>query len=399
MIVGSNGVNFLNYIYHFVMGRLLGPVSYGELATLFSLVTLIGMISLSLGLVIVKYVSSAQSREEVESLMGWFNKRMFIAVTAFSLLLILISPFVASFIGISHPAVIILVAVSFLFMIPSAFNRSVLQGLTRFKEMVISTSVEALLKLILGVGLVYFGFSVGGAMVGLVIAIFVGWLLARRFIADYAVKETKAPNIRPLLIYSLPVLVQSVAVTSLYSVDVILVKHFLPPFEAGLYAALSALGKIIYFGVGPITSVMFPLVSKRHSKGEKYYKIFFYSLCMTLLIGGVVLGFYWLLPNLAIKLLFGSAYLSAAPYLFLFGIFMLIFSLATLFINLYLSIGRVWIVVLPFLAAVLQIIGIWFNHGSLWEVITVSTATAALLLLSISIYFIYDFLGQGKAVI
>ena len=39
--------------------------------------------------------------------------------------------------------------------------------------------------------------------------------------------------------------IQALAFTSFFTTDLILVKHFFPPFEAGIYAALSTLGKII----------------------------------------------------------------------------------------------------------------------------------------------------------
>ncbi len=60
MIFGSNFVSFINYLFHLVMGRMLGPASYGELAALIALIGLLGMIPASMSLVIVKYVSSAK---------------------------------------------------------------------------------------------------------------------------------------------------------------------------------------------------------------------------------------------------------------------------------------------------------------------------------------------------
>ena len=57
---------------------------------------------------------------------------------------------------------------------------------------------------------------------------------------------------------------------SWHNIDVILVKHYFSADEAGHYAALSQLGKIIIFGTGAIASVMFPLVVERFEKHEMY---------------------------------------------------------------------------------------------------------------------------------
>ena len=60
MILGSNLANFIAYLYHLIIGRMLGPVAYGELSSVISALALI-FISLNfLSLIIVKFVSSAQ---------------------------------------------------------------------------------------------------------------------------------------------------------------------------------------------------------------------------------------------------------------------------------------------------------------------------------------------------
>ena len=62
MIIGTNGIAGLNYIYHFAMGRLLGASAYGELVSLFSLIGLLGMVPTALNLVVIKFVSSSKSK-------------------------------------------------------------------------------------------------------------------------------------------------------------------------------------------------------------------------------------------------------------------------------------------------------------------------------------------------
>ena len=46
MIIGSNLSNFIAYVYHLIIGRLLGPSSYGTLAALLSLM---GLVAVSFG--------------------------------------------------------------------------------------------------------------------------------------------------------------------------------------------------------------------------------------------------------------------------------------------------------------------------------------------------------------
>jgi O-antigen/teichoic acid export membrane protein len=395
MIIGSNAVNFLNYVYHLVMGRLLGPSSYGELATLFSLLSLLGIIPLSLNLVIMKYVSSNKTKNQISNLVRWLNKKIFIGVGIVFIIISLSSPFFSSFLKINNPLFFIAVGIVFVSVTMMVFNRSILQGLLRFNSVVATLLTENGLKLLLGVIFVCLGFSVGGTMVGLLLATLITWFLTTYFLKDYFKNgRISAIDIKPMFFYSIPVLIQSIAITSLYSTDVVLVKHFFSPHEAGIYAALSTLGKIIFFGTLPISAVMFPIVSKKYALKENYQKIFLYSLILTCLISAVIVAVYWKLPDLAIKVLYGSSYLEATMLLVWFGIFMALFSLAYLFTNFYLSLGKVRLVVLPLLAALFQIAGIWFYHHNLYTVILISIIISSLFLAGCLGYFWYLLFAQ-----
>lgn len=393
MIVGSNATNFINYVYHLVMGRLLGPSNYGDLATLFSIIGLISIIPTSLSLVIIKYISSSRTEEDIEGIVRWFDKKIFLATVSFFLLILILTPYASSFLNIQNNVLITLMGAAFLFSIPSLFNRSVLQGLLRFKQMLISILVETSLKLLVGVLLVYLGFSVGGAVAALVVATCAGWVLSRIAITDYIKKEkVKLPQVRAFFLYSIPVLIQSIAMTSIYSTDLIMVKHFFSSHEAGIYASLSTLGKIIFFGAGPIGAVMFPLVAKKQSRGENYVKVFNYSLLLTIILSVAITTVYWLFPEIAIRTLYGSLYLEGANLLVWFGIFITLFTLSSLFVAYNLSMGKTLVVIIPSIVAILQIVGIWIYHYDLMIVITISVLVNALLLILLLIYSIY---GRG----
>lgn len=390
MVIGSNSVSFINYLYHFVMGRMLGPVGYGELASLIAVIGLVGIIPGSVSLVIIKQVSSVKNELEINNLVGWFKAKIFLASVIFSISVLVASSFIASFLNIHKISYLILIAISFLFSLQSGLYRSILQGLLKFKEMVFSILVESSAKFILSVFLIYLGFQVGGVMFSLVISAILGLYVTNYYLRYRSVKNTKSsPHIKPMGVFLIPFAIQSIAVTSLYSSDVILVKHFVPAYDAGIYAALSTLGKIIFFGAGPISAVMFPLVSQRNARGQTHKKIFIYSFFATILFAVSVLFVYWLYPQLSIGLLFGTKYLEAANLLVWYGVFISLFTLSSLLINYGLSLGKTSIVILPLAAALAQIIMIWFFHQTLFVVVFISVAIAALLLVSLLIYSTY----------
>lgn len=390
MLLGSNSVNGLNYLYHLVMGRLLGPAAYGELAALLSVSALIGIVPGSANLVIVKYISSIRSKEKLISLINWLKGKMFRVALIFCLIVIIVSPSITSFLHIEKLAYLVLIAISTPFAISALLNRAILQGLLKFKEMILSMLMENTIKLILSIVLVFIGFRVGGAMLALLSSSIIGWHLTTRFLNFKTVKnEDITPEIRSMFFFTGPILLYTIASTSLYSSDVILVKHFFSSHDAGLYASLSILGKIIFFATGPIGSAMFPIISQRQSKGMKYGKIFLYSFLATIIIALSILLIYWLFPYFSISILYGSAYLESVDLLVWFGIFISLFTLSSLVINFNLSLGKTRVVALPLIAAAAQIIGIWLYHKSLFEVILISITVSALLLALLLIYSSY----------
>lgn len=399
MIIGSNTANAINYLYHLIMGRLLGPSSYGELATLISLIGMLSIITASVSLVVTKYVSASANLDERENLIGWFKTRAILISLLIFTLILLISPFLASFLKIDKISYLILIAISSLFSFAAVINRAILQGILKFKEMVLTILAENSFKVILSIALIYLGYELFGAMLAFSLATLIGWYLANAYLRSSTMKLIQTPpNLKSMIIYTFPVIIQTMSTTSLYSSDLILVKHFFSSHEAGIYAALSTLGKIIFFGAGPISTAMFPLVSQRQAQGDNYKRIFLYSLILTAVMSVGLLAVYWLFPALAINLLYGSAYLEAKDLLLYFGIFMSLFTICSLFINFNLSLGKTKVVLFPLFASILQIVLIWFYHENIKIVILISSFVTALLLGVLLIYSSYgDKLNFGNS--
>lgn len=390
MVGGSMAANAINYLYHLLMGRVLGPVNYGVLASLYSIIYLIGVVPTSASVSIVKFISSAKNGEEY-SVYSSINKFVIKLALAASVVLLVISPFVANFLQIRNVwLVVTLVPILFLSLI-TLVNQATAQGLLKFIGTVVPALFSSLTKLVLGIILVYIGWSVFGAMVGVIFGATFAYLYSRRFVMR-VLKKTKIHefNLKPFFLFALPVLIQALAFTSLFTVDVLLVKHFLPPFEAGIYAALSTLGKIIFFAVSPITATMFPIVAKRKTNNQGYTKVFLASLAVTVVFGLGITSFYWLFPGIAIGILYGAAYLSAKSALVWMGLFMLFYSLSYLLVNYALSLGESKAVYFPLAAALAQALLIWLFHDSILQVIQISLSLAAVMFIFLGAYLGYN---------
>ena len=390
MFVGTNIHNTGQLLYHYLAINLLSKAHYGDLAALVSIFGLLAIIQQSLGLAVVKFIASTKDDREASNLARWIFFWSTWVAAGTALLIFVLSPFLSQFLHISQSqAVYLFTPVIFIGFISNT-GRALLQGFIKFALYAGSMIIEVTVKIALTVIFLYAGYELFGAVAGLLFGVIAGlvvvWFSLKAKISG---EKRPMPEIGPLVKYSLPVLIQSLAVTSMYSMDVILVKHYFHPDTAGAYAALAKFGTIALFAAAPITSVMFPLVAKKHSHGEPYHKIFYLSLFLITAISGLVVLLYALFGSLITQVLTGGKYVQESYLLWWFGLYMLLLGASILFTQFYLSIGKTKIVWLFATSAIMQIVLIYLYHSTLLDVIQVSIAAAALLVVCLSIYFPY----------
>ena len=390
MLIGSNLHNFGQLVFHFVAGRLLGTEYYGDVASLINVLGIVAIVQLSLGLTIVKFISSGEQEKDIARFCRWIFYWSLWIGGILGFLFLILSPFLADFLKIHQRNAIYLVGpLVFLFMVAN-IGRSILQGLLKFNSYVISMIAEVFIKTALAIPLIMAGYATFGVLIAMLVGVLVAIIIIRTSFRSYLDgPRGERPNIKPFLKYSFPVFIQGLSLTSMYSTDLLLVKHFFQPGDAGVYAALAKLGSIVFFGASPIASVMFPLVSKRYAKSEPYKNLFYMSISFVAITAVAIIVLYKLVPELILGLLYGEQYLPGANLLWWFGGFMGLLAICSLFTQFYLSIGKTVAVWFFAAASLLQAILIWFFHSSLLQVIQISISSAALLALALFVYFLY----------
>jgi len=394
MFLGIGFMNVGNYIYHLLMGRMLGVSLYGALESIISALYILSVPTLTLNLVIVKYVASYKGRGENESIYGLYNyilRLLLIFGLLISIIFVIISPFIQNFLHLPSLTLALLLPLGFFLNLFYFLNKSLLQGISSFFKLSVLNFVEALVKLFSAIVLVYLGFRVEGAYGAVIVSIVIASVVSIFFIKDivkiHLTSAVKYLHGRDLLKFSLPTFITSLALISIFTTDVILVRHFFPGAESGYYSALSVLGKIVYFAAAPIVLVLFPMISEHHARGESYERLLILGTSFTLLIAGFITLVFFLAPEFMVLLLFGTKYLVIASMLGVFGVFISLLSLSSLFANFYLSIHRTFPSFIVGGAAILQIVLIILFHKTIEEIIWVSLVTTFLLLFTLLLYY------------
>lgn len=389
VLTGAMAANVGAYIYHVMVGRLLGPIVYGEYSALLSLFYLLNIGSGVIQTILTKFFSQLRARKlffEIPTLF-WSSVRLIgIAIAIGFVIIIFASPVLAQFLQIqSHYFIwLYLILASFIF---SVVNISVLQSFQLFVASSILTNVGAVLRLVFGV----IGASFG--LIGVLIANIVSNLLTYilYFIPIWKLLRVKS---HPLSIqksdavgYSLPTLLATFGTIALYSQDVLLVKHFFSAYEAGIYASLAVLGKIIFYTSAALGYVMFPMIVEKKELKQSHSGMVYSAIFAVAALSSILTVGYFVAPTLIVRLMYGKAFDGAIGYMGIFGIFITFFTIVNIMVTIFLAIGktRVWLIALG--AALAQALGIWFFHTTLYQVIYINIAVSFFACVMLLVYY------------
>lgn len=394
--------SFLNFVLNLYVARRFTASDYGIYASLLSLYTLAGLPSQSLIAIIVRFVADYSAKGKVSMVASLFVKiyrfAFLISAGIFFSFLTLAVP-IQNFLKIDNSSYVILVGgiVSLFYL--AIVNIAFLQGLLRFGLLSLTYILGGLLRLISAIILIGLGLKVYGVFIAILIAVLIPFVLQFIPLRSLIGKKTTDSNIsnKEILGYAFPTTIAMLSLMSLTSTDVVLVKHFFSSTEAGLYGGLSLVSKVIFYFTGPLASVMFPLLIRRHNLGQNFNNLFYLTLLLVTVPSFGIALFYILFPILSIKLFLGGGeYLKVASYLPLFGIYLAVFSLLNVCVNFFLSLKRTGISIFVAGAAIVQILLISFFHKDFFQVIAISTGLSIVLLLVLILIFIRDFENLEK---
>ncbi len=397
---GNTGIGFLNYLFYPVLGRLLQPAYFGEVQTLFSLFSHIGAFMGVFGMVAVNIVANQKHTKSSNTLVLELEKLTFlISIVLFLLLLLTLRP-VANFFHFGSVYPFLGVAIAMIIGVPITFRRAILQGLHKFTDISIAGLIGAIGKLVFAVIAVVLGYKTGGTITAIVITqiislIYIEWRL-RLSSYDFG-GQTRIwswPNfdlITPELKYAGLVLSVSLIIAIQFTLDILAVKHYFPPVQAGLYAGISTVSNVLFFLTGSISGVL--LASVRLGQGGANYILLKRSFKLVIGLGGATLLVFVLFPSTVIHILLGYKYLPAAHYLPTISLAMFIVSLANLCYIYFMAKRRYIISVLTIIGALTTYILMLANHGSIQAIIN-NVIVGSVIMLALVVG--YGFISQSN---
>ncbi|HNB53624.1 MAG TPA: oligosaccharide flippase family protein, partial [Anaerolineales bacterium] len=369
--VSATVVNLGNYVFNLLMGRWLGPEAFSDVSIIVTLFLIVIFATATLQTITARYTAlHTDDTTEIAILRQTMIRWAWMLGGG---LFVLFGAGAGFWQGVFHtqsawPFAIF--AVGLPFYLVQGVDRGVLQGQTRFMELAASYQAEMWVRLVAGVGFALLGWGVNGAVAGIALSFLATWGVASR--AGRAL-----PSVRPLPLQAQKeLLAYSSGVSGAYlgqilinNSDILIVKHFFSAYEAGEYASLALIGRVIFFATWAVVTTLFPIVARRHKEGKPHRHLLALSLGGVVVISGTAIGATWLFPTWIVRTLFGEAYLGIAPLLWLYGVATALYALGNVVINYFLSLGKGQYSIVSVMAGIAQVAVLWTWHATLAQVV------------------------------
>ncbi|MGA8540181.1 MAG: hypothetical protein WB566_11830, partial [Terriglobales bacterium] len=344
-------------------------------------------ITLSFQVVSAKYVARASSSEERATVFASLHRRSWIAGISIGLLLFLFEQPLTSYLNLPDPVLISLLALGTAFYVPLGVRRGYIQGTHAFRALAINFMLEGLVRLGGLCLLIELGLGVKGAVLASILAVIVCYFVA---IPSPGLTSLGHKGIRISFREGLQAIVFFSGQTIINNFDIVLVKHFFPPAEAGFYAAVALVGRLVNMCAWSVVNTMFPVSAAANSEEPEGRPVLFTSLLLVFGILTVLIFGLWMIPSFLWKILFGAQfglghYGALAPLLILYAVTTGVYSLSSVIITYEMSrkiANTSW---LQLAFSVSLALGVYLIHDTLRHVILVQLVLMIVLLLLLMI--------------
>ena len=338
--------NVLAYGYQVVQARLLKPDEYAALTALFGILILESVSSQVIQSATATLAARYRARDEQAALHAFVRRwsvRIGAAAAGLGVIVLVLSPFIASALSLPPIAVALLGVTLFLALV-FTFALGLLQGLARFAWMGSALIAQAGTRLAIGVVLVTLGFGVNGAFTGASAAIAVSLVVAaiplltllRAARGSTVTHELGAGETRFFVLSAVVLL----AYAALTNIDAVLARSLLTLDDAGAYAGAITMGKIVLFAPIAVGFILLERTARAHAKGEDTDRMLFLALGFVLVTSGAVAAAYVLIPGVLVPLVVGSQYPETVRIVGLYGLAALANALLNLWIAYFIGRGE-----------------------------------------------------------
>jgi O-antigen/teichoic acid export membrane protein len=399
LLSGSTIATAINLAYNVAVAHFTGPKGFGNATALYTLLTLISAVTLSFQIVTSKVVAQQKEAGKRDAAYRDLQRAAWASGAVIASLMVGFSHQIAEYLYLPGASMVVVLAVGAAFYIPLGSRRGYIQGAFGFRSLATNLVLEGAARLAGSLLMILLGFGVIGIIAANSFAMVVSYIaIAPRLASPVSNPLTFRGAFREvsqaMIFFSGQVLINNC--------DIVLVKHFFPSDEAGLYAAIAMVGRVAFASSSAIVNSMFPIVAGSKKEERKSLSLVGTALGLVLLMGVVLAVGLRVAPGSIWTMLFGSHFQISGQYGFpyllgLYAITTVVYCLSVVIMTYEMSYKIVNTNWFQLAFSGLLIAGICRYHASLPQVIMVQFVLMIFFLLLIAIPFLLSVLGTEAA--
>jgi len=392
LFLANMGTSAFSYLFHPIVGHLLGPAGYGTVLALSSLSVVLLIPTQVVANIAIKFSADLTAQHSLGQVSHLIRR-----ATVYTLLLgvvataifVGLSPLLAGFLKLA-PTYVVITSLGFIIAFAHPLNTGVIQGRQQFAWFAAFNFLVAAVRVGATAVVLLAGSGINGVLWASLVTSVVIYALTFVPLRDVLrVKPRPIPSIRPLVTYSLGATFVVSGSLLLTNTDTILTKHFFSATDAGYYIALVTIGRIVLFVGGSFAWVLFPKVAALHQEGQPYHAVLGWTFAGTCILSSAVVVLFWFFPDKLVTLIF-HAPAAVSRELFWYGLAMLFLALSNVLITYFLSLARMAFVPFLLLCCALQAALILVWHGSIAQVVAAVTVVMAVLFCGLAALYVVD---------
>ena len=398
LLIGSIVVSLANFGYNIGVARMLGPSDFSHAAAAVTILMLISAITLAFQLVCTKLIARAEAVEAKAAVFQHLMRRAWLIGVGLGVFMLLTASMLTTYLRLSTPWIVILLAVGLTIYVPLGVKRGGLQGTCRFRGLAWNMAAEAITKFAGALVLIAMGFGVLGAVAAISASVILAFALPDKA-RELRGRAVAGPSGhvgegRQAIVFFVGQVIIS-------NIDILMVKHFFSPDDAGLYAAIALVGRLLYFGAWSVISAMFPVSAEKKEPGSSG-SLLAVPLLLVTAMSAVFVLLLAAFPTLVFQTLFGAHFHSAVGDLNLLlsmnaaatGVYAIAVVLITYEMSRCIA-NTGW---LQLVVSGLIVLGISWFHSTLLEVIVVQQVLRVVLLIAVALPFVKVWATAGGGV-
>ncbi|MGK0413419.1 MAG: O-antigen/teichoic acid export membrane protein [Polaribacter sp.] len=392
-------VNAGNYFYNVVLGRLLGPEKFADAAIMITFLLMLAFIAMTFQLVTAKFSVIFEDTVRKVFISNTYRNAFIVGLIS-AIIVILFSSDLQFFFKTSSSSMFVVFGIGIPFYFLMSVNRGVYQGKKEITSLSVTYQLEMISRLLITFGLLYF-FQIESSLI-IAIGIFFSFIFG---LIPFNIKRISFSNpfklkkLQTKMVYNFFIITAFYELTQIIinNSDILLVKHYFESYEAGLYASLALIGRVVYFIAWMFVMLLLPTVVQLHKEGKPTVHILLKYVGYISILSVVIIFSCFLFPTIIITLLFGNEYVMITPLLWKYSLATGLFAVSNIFAYYFLSLDQYIPVILSCLFGMLQVILVILFHKSLDQVVQMQIfAMILLLLVQISFFFFKNFKQSGK---